>query len=119
MRVLRNKVRRRRVGDADAAQKNHFLDLPEPVRRSLGAPPTDFLRYFASRWPKVRTRALDRADRAALPARLWRRPAALRPRGDVPTGLSCRLVYTTHAWGVLDMTNVQKTEHPPHASSTR
>lgn len=53
MRVLRNK-------------KNHFLDLPEPVRRSLGAPPTDFLRYFTSRWPKVRRSHADGADSRKL-----------------------------------------------------
>lgn len=40
LRVIRNK-------------KHHYLDLPEPVRRSLGAPPEDFLSYFTHRFPSL------------------------------------------------------------------
>lgn len=38
LRVIRNK-------------KHHYLDLPDPVRKSLGSPPEDFLAYFTQRFP--------------------------------------------------------------------
>lgn len=38
LRVIRNK-------------KHHYLDLPDPVRKSLGSPPEDFLTYFTQRFP--------------------------------------------------------------------
>lgn len=40
LRVIRNK-------------KHHYLDLPEPVRKSLGSPPEDFLTYFTHRFPSL------------------------------------------------------------------
>lgn len=39
--------------DHDRAQKNHYQDLPEGVRRSLGSPPEAFLGYFTQRFPRL------------------------------------------------------------------
>lgn len=47
------------TGEGFIAQKHHYQDLPENVRRALGDLPTGFLTYFTTRFPQLLLHVYD------------------------------------------------------------